>query len=266
MKKTLLIVITSFISILITVTIFIKNKTNFKNSYLKYNQETIEKQSNLPTNIIINTPTFSPNKTGYKSNWIIVNEPSKIFLYSNLKEKRNSYELATLNNCAHLISGGFYDKNGKHIGLFVSQGELLSPYEENQLFNGYFSIDYENKIEITEYPIFKPRISLQSGPILIRKGNKITIKLKNDENSRRIVLGLTKKNKVLFMAIYDESNNFSGPKLEELPNLIEKINIENDLELMDVINLDGGSHSAFISDYISISELSIIGSYFCIKP
>jgi hypothetical protein len=54
--------------------------------------------------------------------------------------------------------------------------------------------------------------------------------------------------------------------LSELPEIIENINNEKNLSLENVINLDGGAHSAFISDLVSLNEASPIGSYFCIKP
>lgn len=225
-----------------------------------------------PTNIQNSTPTQNKAQPqdssgqGYKTVWISVNDKDKLFLYTNLENKLSSKELATKHSCAQLISGGFYDTQGNHIGLLVSEGEIISDSQKNDLFNAYFSISKTNVISITEYPIFSPRISLQTGPFLFKNKNKVNLNLVRDENARRIAVGITEDKKIMFFAFYEQENYFSGPELAELSELIERINKEKKLSLVDVINLDGGAHSAFISDLVTLSEASPIGSFFCLKP
>lgn len=211
-------------------------------------------------------PQISTDSGGYKTVWIIVRDTNKLFLNSNLDNKSNSNDLATKNSCVHLISGGFYDTKGNHIGLLISEGETISESQDNKLFNGYFSVSKTGVISITEYPVFSPRISLQSGPYLLKNSEKVKLSLEKDENARRIVVGVTKNQLVLFLVIYDQKNTFSGPKLAESSEIIEKVNKEAKLNMTNVINLDGGAHSAFITDLTKLSEASPIGSYFCIRP
>jgi exopolysaccharide biosynthesis protein len=212
------------------------------------------------------TPRDKLQGGGYQSVWLIVRDPGKVFLYTNLDDKKASKDLATQNSCIHLISGGFYDVSGKHIGLLVSEGETLSRSQENSLFNAYFSISGTGTATITDSPVVSSRLSLQTGPFLIKKGAKVSLSLERDENARRLALGLTNDKKIIFFAVYDKDSTFYGPKLAELPDIIENINKEKKLSLTEVINLDGGTHSAFISDLATLSEASPIGSYFCIKP
>jgi uncharacterized protein YigE (DUF2233 family) len=210
--------------------------------------------------------TKSPTRKGYRSIWITVNDVGKLFLNSNLSKKLDSKTLATRDNCEHLVSGGFYDTNDNHLGLFISEGETINEERESSTFNGFFNVSKSGLASITRYPIFSPRISLQTGPFLLENGKPLELSINNDKNARRVAVGITNNNLVVFIVIYEQSNTYSGPKLSELPEIIENINKEKKLGLVNVINLDGGAHSAFISDLVSLNEASPIGSYFCIKP
>lgn len=211
-------------------------------------------------------PSISSSITGYKTVWISVNDNQKLFLFSNLENKLSSNELATKNNCEYLVSGGFYNQEGNPIGLFVTEGETFSQIIDSATFNGYFNVSDNGVASITRYPIFSPRISLQTGPILLENGSKVDLSLVNDDYARRIAVGVTENNLILFLVFYDQENNLSGPSLSELPGIIEQVNNDKKLLLKDVINLDGGNHSAFISNIIKLSETATIGSFFCIKP
>ena len=103
-------------------------------------------------------PTKS-NSGNIKSVWLRVNDIGKLFLYSNLDEKTDSKSLSTKKSCAHLINGGFYDKENRHIGLFISEGATLQDSINSSLLNGYFSVSKTGTASITEYPVFSPRIS-----------------------------------------------------------------------------------------------------------
>ncbi len=225
----------------------------------------------LPPITVDVSPTSSAKpeitiQSDYKIVWLTVRDKEKLFLYSNLIDLSPAKDLATKNSCAHLISGGFYNTDRKHIGLLISEGETISQSQDNVSFNGYFSISNNGMASITEYPMFNPRISLQTGPILLKEASKTILNSQNIENSRRLAVGITKENDVVFLAVYDQFTPLLGPTLEELPSIIEKFNIERKLNLTYALNLDGGAHSAFISDIATLSEVSTIGSYFCIKP
>jgi hypothetical protein len=50
-----------------------------------------------------------------------------------------------------------------------------------------------------------------------------------------------------------------------MPDVMSKIMEVSSISFKDVINLDGGSASAFISKDKTLQEFSPIGSFFCIQ-
>lgn len=107
--------------------------------------------------------------------------------------------------------------------------------------------------------------AVQAGPILILDGKPRTLSIKNDENERRIVVAKTNDDKVLFLAIYKKDSAYIGPKLSEVPNLLQEFTQETDIEISSALNLDGGTASAFYTEGVSLGELTKIGSYFCVS-
>jgi uncharacterized protein YigE (DUF2233 family) len=227
--------------------------------------ETLQDQSAVE---VTTTPTItiepSHTQTGIQSSWFIVNDISKLSLHSNLEDKLSVNDYKEKNNCESIINGGFYSEEGKHIGLFIEDGRLLQKEQLNQLFNGYFSAQSRTVSISTDRPT-GPRFALQTGPILIADGQMKTLKLMRDEKARRMVVGITESGNVVFMTFYDASTLTSGPKLVELPQLVQKLNEENNLNITDAINLDGGNHSAFISDEVQLTDIQTPGSYFCVR-
>jgi len=263
MKKYILLVFLIFIALLSTV-FFV---------YIKKSNSPIVTSINIPDMFSFHEEPSATEvqpspilKDSYKISWIVVNDPNKIYLYSNLEDKLNSKDFATKYSCVNLVSGGFYDKNDKHIGLFITNFNQINDELEDDTFNGFLSISDKGEAYITEYPVFSPRISIQAGPIIMKDGIKINMTNTSDENARRIVAGINKYNNLIFISVYVDSNNFSGPKLSELPSIIENFSIEKNLNIQVAINLDGGVHSSMISSTNNISEASTVGSFFCIEP
>ena len=75
----------------------------------------------------------------------------------------------------------------------------------------------------------------------------------------------TMDNELLFLTVYSGDSVFDGPLLADLPLVIEKISDEEKLDIAEAINLDGGSASSFYQGETTISELTPVGSLFCIK-
>jgi len=80
-----------------------------------------------------------------------------------------------------------------------------------------------------------------------------------------VISAVTGDNKLIFMVIYDPKSVFLGPELVDLPQIVSLVSAENDLNIADAINLDGGSASAFKSRDFSLSEISPVGSFFCLQ-
>lgn len=228
---------------------------------------------------ILNSPTpssVSQNKIGevkgvsfendnFNYNFVEVN-PINIHLFSNLAEKLTAKDARIKNNCEYLTSAGFYTKEEKPIGLFISDYTKISSATNSTLFNGFFVIDANNNASISQnLPETNSKIALQSGPLLIMDKKTLSLNITNDEASRRLVLEKTTGDNLIFIVIFKKDNYSSGPFLKDLPDVLSLVNSDIKKDIQSAINLDGGSHSAFITNDASINEISTIGSYFCIR-
>jgi len=155
-------------------------------------------------------------------------------------------------------------KNFRPLGLLVIDHKQISLWRESDLFNGLFSVnDFDTPRITREVPADPLRIAIQSGPLLYENGAKVLIKSSRDF-SRRVVVAVTGENKPVFFVFYDETNFLEGPTLEELPDLIDRINQNYSLGIADALNLDGGTASLFFSNRINLNEVAKVGSVFCI--
>lgn len=200
----------------------------------------------------------------YRIAWLPVRDPSVITLLPNFDQKRTARSLIDSKECSKVINGGFYTKDNQPTGLFITQGKTIRDSIPNTLLNGYFVVDQKNNASILASPPDHPvRLTLQTGPILIREGKAITLAIRDDEHARRVVVGVTQNGMVVFLVIYDPENPLSGPKLADTPAIVSQL--IRTLDLKDAINLDGGSASAFIGYDLALEELTAVGSFFCIK-
>jgi uncharacterized protein YigE (DUF2233 family) len=197
--------------------------------------------------------------------WTMVN-PEEVELYSNLKDQKLSEEIKVNKSCSVLVSGGFYSEENTHLGLFVTNFETISKTSQSATRNGFLLIDSNEKLTISSSPPeITPRIALQSGPLLLLNNEKLQLRISNDEPSRRIVAGITADNKLIFLVIYRADSEYQGIMLGKLPEIIDLFKRQTGMNIIDAINLDGGIHSVFISNYVRLNELAHIGSYFCVK-
>lgn len=198
--------------------------------------------------------------------WVKVPDLGRFFLYPNFKERLSTQELLKQEGCQSLVSAGFYTKENEPIGLFITEGEQIKNRVESRLFDGIFSVDRNNEAKISlQTPQENVRLALQSGPVLIKDGKVLKLQIKEDKSARRVVLALNKTGEVYFLAIFNKDSVFEGPLLAELPRVVKSLEEKMDVEFLDALNLDGGSASAFYSDFLSLSELTPIGSFFCIR-
>lgn len=198
--------------------------------------------------------------------WFKVEDASNVTLIPNYDGRSASADTYTENSCKQMFNGGFYDVDSTAIGLVVSEREELSPYRRNNLLNGIMSVNEMDTPRITRSVPSDPLVNaVQSGPVIWENGSELTVNVKNDENARRIVGAVTGSNELVFIALYNPKSVFLGPKLSELPGLISSLNTEYDLNIADAVNLDGGSASVFITPDFSLSEISSVGSFWCVK-
>jgi exopolysaccharide biosynthesis protein len=201
----------------------------------------------------------------YYASWVVVNDLDRITLESNLVDKLTSTEALARNNCLAVVSGGFFTEKSRHIGLFISNFKIVNDSQWSSFFNGYFSISEIGEPTISSTPSLSSRLALQAGPILIKNSSTQKLSLKNDENARRIAVALDGDRNTVFLVIYSKNSPISGPLLSELPDILQRLEDKAGLKFVDALNLDGGAHSVFVTDEVSLTELSLIGSYFCLK-
>lgn len=229
------------------------------------------KQTLSPTPTVSYSPTppaestdVNLNGKSYRTTWLTIDDLSQLTLIPNFTEKRTARSLVDNKKCAEVISGGFYTKDNEPTGLFVAEGKTIRGNILYAFLNGYFVVDQDHNAMIqASPPDGLVRLALQTGPILVRDGKAVKLTIRDDEFARRVVVGITQKGAVIFMAVYEPENIWSGPKLVDTPGVLSGL-IER-FQLTDAVNLDGGSASTFIRSDLSLQELTSVGSFFCIK-
>ena len=213
-----------------------------------------------------NSLSFQYDGQNLSASWFIVDNAENIVLYPNFSEKLTSKQAFLQNNCNYLVNGGFYTKDDRPIALFITEGKALRQANSNNLANGFFTISYDGQATISDSaPTDDIRVGIQSGPLLVLKKSYQGITSSSSDNSRRVVVGVTHENKIIFFVIYQNSSAFLGPKLSDLPEILKLVSEKTEISFLDALNLDGGSASAFYMEGETLSEMSLLGSYFCIK-
>ena len=198
---------------------------------------------------------------------IEVPQSANLSLISNFEGRETGQTLAERNGCQVASNGGFYQENGKALGLFFSDGIALGEFINSNLVNGFFWQDKSGSRFIDNNP---PDISdtdfiLQTGPFM-SVGRKIS--LITDEQARRILLALDNKKNLYILAVVDKENSYSGPNLADLPIIFAENDVQQQIPFTTVLNLDGGAASFFYTrdkNEVILSEITTIGSLICIR-
>lgn len=194
-------------------------------------------------------------------------KPSQISLIPNFSERKNSEELVTEHACVRGVNGGFYTPSYAPLGLFVVDGEEFGRQSSSLLVNGFLGLRRDAAPFIgTTIPDGNHRFILQTGPLLFSNGNPLRLAINNDEHARRMTAALSDAGEFIFIALYTPESVFDGPLLSDVPSVLAAISAKESLSFSEAINLDGGSASAFYSGKQTLTELTPIGSFFCVKP
>lgn len=234
-------------------------------NFAKKNPPQATKTTSISPSLTIRKQSTTIDSEGnlLRASWAIAT-PQQVNLYTNLTDKKTSTEIMAEKNCKTLINGGFYSTANTHLGLVISNFETISPLIQSSLFNGFLWIDPTGATISTVSPQNTVRLALQSGPLIMLNNKKLPLKIINDKPARRMIAAIDNNGLLVFIVIYNEKSELQGPLLGQLPNIIESFKQKTRINIVDAINLDGGSASAFIAGDESIRELAQIGSYFCI--
>lgn len=202
----------------------------------------------------------------YQYAFFKVNSFNNLTLIFNQDEIESS-ELIQENNCQYLINGGFYTPEIKPVGWLQIKTKVYQNFVQDNFLNGTLIINKDNvyiqKNEFIENT--SADIGLQNGPILIYNGYLEKLAIKDDKFSRRMVAFTTKNQELFFMTIYIKEDFFSGPLLSDLPEILNLVNTREKFEIVNALNLDGGSASVFKNKDLYLNEFRTVGELFCIK-
>ena len=255
MKRIFIVIFLVFVSL---GGLYFANSINFKKDETKVLGEELQRGSSAVE------VSFGDEK--YAVYWLVLSNLDTLELIPNFDDSQTASSAFDKYGCELLINGGFYTEAGKPIGLFRANSETIQEFSVNVLMNGVFSVNDFSTPRITrEVPGDPLKIALQTGPILIENSFNQKLNLASDKSARRVISAVTGDNKLIFMVIYDPKSVFLGPELVDLPQIVSLLSAENDLNIADAINLDGGSASAFKSRDFSLNEISPVGSFFCLQ-
>lgn len=220
------------------------------------------------------SPLFQPQGTivslkdrEFRINLQHVTTTKNLTLIPNFTESKTSYSLLQDNDCLYGANAGFYTQERKPLGVFhVNDYSQRQPHTE-QLFNGFVSKDQDGTLTIqrgSSSPFnADAEFVFQSGPYFTPQS---ILRLLNDELARRIVIGKTDADQFYLLAFTEKDNTNSGPYLIDLPELVNKLNQVSTPTFTELVNLDGGSASAFYSKTgVRLEEITPIGSFLCGK-
>lgn len=223
----------------------------------------------------ISTATPSPpppvknieiNGERFTYDFFIVTAGNRLSLIPNFTHPSDTETLIKNNGCTSAVNGGFYDRSNKPLGYFQTGSKIYGRQIPSDLVNGFlWSVSTGSAVISSDLPHADYLFALQTGPVLLFNGSVMPLTVHNDEHARRMLAGKTSDNNLIFITIYDEKSVYEGPLLGNVPDIITAINKKESLGLEDAINLDGGSASFFYSGNTSLSELTPIGSLFCIR-
>ncbi len=195
--------------------------------------------------------------------WFNVRDINKLKLIPNYQEQKSSDVLFRENNCVFGASGGFYDKSNNPLGLTVIDGKAQSQSRTSALFNGFLWTDSEGNFGIGDtLPLLKLKYALQSGPLLILNKQILALKIIDDTEDRRMLAFETNRG-LFFASVFHPDNDLSGPLLADLPTLLETFAKQKGIEIINALNLDGGTASSFYGNGKILTEITSIGSFWC---
>lgn len=189
---------------------------------------------------------------------------NELTLIPNFSEKKSSEKIFAENGCKYGVNGGFYKKEGGALGLFAKNGKITGEEITSATFNGYFwkrgadmGLDW-SKPEGWKTADF----ILQSGPIF-EVGFTGKGKFVDEEERRRVLVVNDKMGKFYFVVIFEKNNNYGGPKLSDMAEILRESKIA---DFERALNLDGGSASAFYGESgAKLWEIANVGSFLCGK-
>ena len=146
----------------------------------------------------------------------------------------------TCENCLCSVNGGYFDTDFKPIGLRIVNGQTIASLRRARLITGVLFASSRG-IQIVRAREFSPRqkiaAAIQCGPFLVDASRPVR-GLNDSALARRTFAATVSSDRALLGVC-------SGVSLADLANILATTAIIGESKIQRVINLDGGSSSAF---------------------
>jgi uncharacterized protein YigE (DUF2233 family) len=158
----------------------------------------------------------------------------------NPPEERQSLQSALASVAAFAGSnGGYFHKDFTPLGLAVSEGKTVHPFERAKLLSGVLAVR-KGRIELVRSSHFKPgtdvQEALQAGPWLVEKGVPVT-GLNEERIARRTIVANDGKGHWALVA-------FAPVTLADAARMLCVKGISGSWTVANALNFDGGSSTA----------------------
>ena len=168
-------------------------------------------------------------------------------------------EVMARGNFLAAVNGGYFDPEYRPIGLLIVDGKVIAPLQKARLLTGVLSSSGK-KVQISRVSEFspsqKPDAAVECGPMLVDLGKSVR-GLESTKGARRTFAAVGGDKAALGFC--------SDVTLADLSNILAIVSIP-DFKIQRVLNLDGGSSSAFWfkranGSAFSISELKPVRDF-----
>jgi len=230
----------------------------------------------LPSLTTIPTSTSTPpqeityNQKIYQYYYRQIKPTDTFKLIPNFTEShQTSSQIIQINDCDFGINGGFYRTDNKPLGYFYANNKQFNVRTASPTFAGLL-ISKNNQFQIDSISNLPtdPKdfdFIFQTGPYY--NLSEPTASFVDQDFDRRHLIATDSQNQFYFFSIFEKDHAFSGPRLQDIPDIFKSKMFRNISQFTTVLNLDGGSASTYLdsSQDIKVEELSPIGSFLCGK-
>ena len=196
--------------------------------------------------------------SGYKGFLVAIYDPSRIHIATTAYLGKRGEDILTVSKRENAIiamnAGGFYDPDWNSNGALphgtvISNGKIVSDYEDARVGGGFIGFDNENKLILGRMSANEAlnkgiRDAVEFGPFLIVNGKRSFVKGNGGWGiAPRTAIGQRKDGIVLFLAINGRIASSIGADMIDLCDVMEKYGAYN------AANLDGGSSTELVINH-----------------
>ena len=196
--------------------------------------------------------------SGYKGFLVAIYDPSRIHIATTAYLGKRGEDILTVSKRENAIiamnAGGFYDPDWNSNGALphgtvISNGKIVSDYEDARVGGGFIGFDNENKLILGKMTAQEAlnkgiRDAVEFGPFLIVNGKRSFVKGNGGWGiAPRTAIGQRKDGIVLFLAINGRIASSIGADMIDLCDVMEKYGAYN------AANLDGGSSTELVINH-----------------